>query len=225
MSIKNFYEELGLNQKATNNQIKSAYRLLVKKHHPDIGGLKENFLAIQLAWETLSDPKKKETYDKNLYLISSSQKHHEDLSYDVVKTSNNSVIKDSDIKEWIRYIYKPVNRMINQIIKPLNGEIQKLSADPYDDLLMEEFCQYILSGKKIIKKIEKIYESRKIPYSISEIGLDLYHCFSQVKDGLDELDKYTQGYVDDYLFDGREMIKEAKRIKLAITNNIKSISF
>ena len=35
---KNLYEELGLEQKATKSEIKSSYRSLVKKHHPDAGG-------------------------------------------------------------------------------------------------------------------------------------------------------------------------------------------
>ena len=52
-----------------------------------------------------------------------------------------------------------------------------------------------------------------MPNSISALGLDLYHCYSQVQDALAELDRYTQGYVDDYLFDGKEMMKEAKRIQ------------
>ena len=59
--------------------------------------------------------------------------------------------------------------------------------------------------------------------SISSLGLDLYHCFSQVKDALSELDKYTQGYVDDYLFAGKEMMKEAKRIQSKMAYDKKSI--
>jgi len=55
--------------------------------------------------------------------------------------------------------------------------------------------------------------------------LDLYHCFSQVQDALDELDRYTQGYVDDYLFDGKQMMKEAKRIQLKMNINKRNISF
>ena len=62
---KNFYEELGLKKNATKNEIKSSYRSLVKQHHPDAGGEKERFLAIQNAWETLNDPIKKEKYDRN----------------------------------------------------------------------------------------------------------------------------------------------------------------
>ena len=45
---KNFYEELGLEKNATKSEIKSSYRSLVKKHHPDAGGDKERFFAIQM---------------------------------------------------------------------------------------------------------------------------------------------------------------------------------
>ena len=51
---KNLYEELGLKKNATKSEIKSSYRSLVKQHHPDAGGKKERFLAIQNAWETLN---------------------------------------------------------------------------------------------------------------------------------------------------------------------------
>ncbi len=69
---KNLYEELGLKKNATKSEIKSSYRSLVKQHHPDAGGEKERFLAIQNAWETLNDPIKKEQYDRNLLSSSSS---------------------------------------------------------------------------------------------------------------------------------------------------------
>ena len=57
--MKNFYKQLGLKQNATKTEIKSAYRLLAKKYHPDTGGNNEKFLALQLAWETLNNPQKK----------------------------------------------------------------------------------------------------------------------------------------------------------------------
>ena len=47
---KNLYEELGLKKNATKSEIKSSYRSLVKQHHPDAGGEKERFIAIQNAW-------------------------------------------------------------------------------------------------------------------------------------------------------------------------------
>jgi len=69
---KNLYEELGLKQNATKSEIKSSYRSLVKQHHPDAGGKKERFLAIQNAWETLNDPIKKKEYDSSFFSSSSS---------------------------------------------------------------------------------------------------------------------------------------------------------
>ena len=59
MNTKDYYKELGISRNALKSEIKSAYRLLAKKYHPDIGGSHEKFLVIQLAWETLSDPQKK----------------------------------------------------------------------------------------------------------------------------------------------------------------------
>ena len=219
---KNLYEELGLKKNATKIEIKSSYRSLVKKHHPDKGGEKETFLAIQNAWETLNDPIKKEKYDKKLF---SSYTASSDLNKNWEEKFNsnkhNSSIKDKEVQSWIKDIYNPANRLIGQIIKPLNNEIKELSADPYDDELMENFCSYINLSNKKIEKVDKIYNSKVVPKSISSLGLDLYHCFSQVKDALSELDRYTQGYVDDYLFDGKEMMKEAKRIQSKMVNEKK----
>ena len=222
---KTFYEELGLEKNATKSEIKSSYRSLVKKHHPDAGGDKERFLAIQNAWETLSDPIKKEQYDRNFFSSSSSfDALNKNWEEKFNSKKYNSSIKDKEVETWIKEIYVPINRLIGQIIKPLNNEIKALSADPYDEQLMENFCVYIRLSQKKIEKVDKIYNKKLIPKSISALGLDLYHCFSQVKDALLEFDRYTQGYVDDYLFDGKEMIKEAKRIqsKMAIEKKNKN---
>ena len=211
---KNFYEELGLEKNATKSEIKSSYRSLVKKHHPDAGGEKERFLAIQIAWETLNDPIKKEKYDAqllNFYDLSNNLNENWDEQFNTKKY--NSSIKDKEVTTWIKDIYNPTNRLISQIIKPLTNEIKELSADPYDEQLMENFCNYINISQKKIEKVDIIYKSKSVPNSISGIGLDLYHCFSQVKEALSELNRYTQGYVDNYLFDGKEMMKEAKRIQ------------
>ena len=107
----------------------------------------------------------------------------------------------------------------------MNNEIKELSADPYDDQLMENFCNYISLSQKKIKQIENIYYNKIVPNSASVLGLNLYHCFSQVKDALSEFDRYTQGYVDNYLFDGKEMIKEAKRIQSKMSIEKKNKNF
>tara|TARA_S200000501_G_scaffold375210_1_gene426654 strand:+ start:1364 stop:2041 length:678 start_codon:yes stop_codon:yes gene_type:complete len=222
--IKNLYEELGLNKNATQSEIKSSYRRLVKKHHPDVGGEKDRFLAIQDAWEKLSNPLKKEEYDKTLFAShQGSNFNNENWEVKVNLKKHSSTIKDNEVKNWINNIYSPINRFISQIIKPLSQEIRALSADPYDEELMDEFCNYIALSQRKIEKVDKIYKSMSVPNSISSLGLDLYHCFSQVKDALSELDKYTKGYVDNYLFDGKEMMKEAKRIQSKMAYDKKSL--
>tara|TARA_Y100001978_G_scaffold19892_1_gene15851 strand:+ start:249 stop:926 length:678 start_codon:yes stop_codon:yes gene_type:complete len=224
MNTKNYYKELGVPRNASKSEIKSAYRFLAKKYHPDTGGSNDKFLAIQLAWETLNDPQKKRKYDESLSFQEKSDNRYDNWSLEIKSNSNSSTIKDNDIKNWILNTYQPLNRLITQVIKPLNQEIRKLSADPYDDELMENFCKYISESQKKINKVSAIYKSRVIPSSISSLGLDLYHCYSQVQDALDQLDRYTQGYVDNYLFDGKEMMKEAKRIQTKMSIKKKNIS-
>ena len=226
MYIKDFYKELGIPRNASQSEIKSAYRFLAKKYHPDTGGSNDKFLEIQLAWETLNDPKKKLSYDQSLSIQEKSDGLiSEKWSLEIKINSNSSNKKDSNIKDWIINTYEPLNRLITQVIKPLNQEIRKLSADPYDDELMQNFCEYISNSQKKIDKVSEIYKSKVIPSSIHSLGLDLYHCYSQVQDALDQLDRYTQGYVDNYLFDGKEMMQEAKRIQTKMSINKKKYLF
>ena len=221
--VKNLYEELGLKKNATQAEIKSSYRSLVKKHHPDAGGETDKFLSIQDAWETLNDPYKKEQYDKKISSQESSNFYNANWEAKGNTKKYSSKIKDTEVKNWIKNIYNPTNRIISQIIKPLSQEIKDLSADPYDEELMDKFCSYINISQKKIDKVDKLYKSIAVPNSICSLGLNLYHCFSQVKDALSELDKYTQGYVDDYLFDAKEMMKEAKRIQTKMAYDKKNI--
>lgn len=64
---RDYYEVLGLSKGASEDEIKSSYRKLAKKYHPDLNkepGAEEKFKEVQEAYEVLSDPKKKQTYDQ-----------------------------------------------------------------------------------------------------------------------------------------------------------------
>jgi DnaJ family protein A protein 2 len=61
---KALYDCLGVAKEATQDEIKKAYRKLAIKHHPDKGGDVEKFKEITAANEVLSDPEKRELYDK-----------------------------------------------------------------------------------------------------------------------------------------------------------------
>lgn len=59
----NFYDVLDINRDATIDVIKKQYKKLALKHHPDRGGDPERFKHISEAYQTLSDPEKRQDYD------------------------------------------------------------------------------------------------------------------------------------------------------------------
>lgn len=59
-----YYDILGVSTDADPQEIKRAYRSLASRHHPDKGGNEEEFKKIQQAYETLSDPVKRQEYNQ-----------------------------------------------------------------------------------------------------------------------------------------------------------------
>lgn len=64
---KDYYKTLGVSKKATDDEIKKAYRKLALKYHPDKNkerGAEEKFKELAEAYEVLSDKKKRDLYDQ-----------------------------------------------------------------------------------------------------------------------------------------------------------------
>ncbi len=67
MKYKDYYKTMGLDRKASPEEIKKAYRKLARKFHPDVSkepGAEEKFKEVNEAYETLHDPEKRAAYDQ-----------------------------------------------------------------------------------------------------------------------------------------------------------------
>jgi len=204
---------LGVAPSASGDQIKAAYRALVKQHHPDAGGDAHTILALNAAWEVLGDVQRRAAHDR---LRAPAAKGPSATSVAAAsRAARNASAEasrgDSQLLAWLQQVYAPIDRLLAQVINPFPAQLKALSADPYDDALMEAFCAFLEQSQTRLEKVQRLYGALAAPPSAQGFSLSLYHCFSQVQDAVTELERYTMGYVDSYLRDGREMLREAKR--------------
>src|SRR5919204_3536781 len=68
VQFRDYYETLGVAKTATEDEIRSAFRKLARKHHPDVAkdkkAAEEKFKEINEAYEVLGDPEKRKKYDQ-----------------------------------------------------------------------------------------------------------------------------------------------------------------
>lgn len=61
------YEILGVTAAVSDDELKRAYRRLLRKTHPDAGGSATEFHAVQLAWERIGTPALRAAYDRSRF--------------------------------------------------------------------------------------------------------------------------------------------------------------
>jgi len=79
VAFRDYYETLGVPRNATGEAIRSAYRKLARRYHPDINqdeGAEARFKEIAEAYEVLSDPEKRARYDR----LGANWRHGDDVS-------------------------------------------------------------------------------------------------------------------------------------------------
>ena len=100
---KNYYKILEIEEDASEEEIKLAYRRLAKMYHPDLNKTdpkaKEKFIKLHEAYDTLIDPQKRKVYDQIGYNPSN-------VDYSDMLWRNNS----SRFREILRQIYANYNR-------------------------------------------------------------------------------------------------------------------
>ncbi len=217
MITSDYYKTLDVNPTATQGQIRQAYLRLVKLFHPDTNtevANHESIISINEAYEVLGDPQRRKSYDRQL-----NQNYHQNyqryrnVSQDYQKHNKRRQNVDEHLQKWINNVYKPVNKIIISILKPLKSEIDDLAADPFDDQLLESFQDYLETSRGLLKKANNLFNSQPNPSNFAGVAAHLYYCLNQVSDGIEDLELFTLSYDDSYLHTGQELFRIADRLR------------
>lgn len=192
-----------MNPQASHGEIKAAYRALVKQHHPDAGGDPAAMLAVNAAWEVLGDRQQRQRFDQ----VRPRQAH---AATTPQKQPTSAAASEEEVALWLKQVYGPMDRLLAQVLNPFAAQLRALAADPYDDALMGAFCGFLEQSQARLARAETLYRSQPCPPGFQALSLDLYHTLSLIKDALIDLERFTMGYVDSYLRDGRELLRQAR---------------
>jgi molecular chaperone DnaJ len=214
MEQSDHYKTLKVSVSATQAEIKQAYRRLVKEHHPDHNPHHtghEQIARINAAYEVLGDLDSRQSYDRRREGRSQPQTPVTDRHYRPQRPSGASA--DEQIERWLLQVYAPIDRALMSILRPLNDRLNDLAADPFDDELMEAFCDYLRQCRTFLQYAQTVFRSLPNPPSLAGIAADLYYCLNQVGDGIEELESFSLNYDDRHLNTGRELFRIADRLR------------
>jgi molecular chaperone DnaJ len=230
------YDTLEISPLASQSEIKQAYRRLAKRFHPDVNrqaASHDRITQINAAYEILSDPRQRQFYDRQISshrqsgVGASTHSNYSGANYSGYddrqqrtaaaqrqyrhrQTGRNT---DEQLQRWLNQVYQPVTRILNQILRPLQGQIDQLAADPFDDELVEEFQAYIEDCRDSLQNAENVFRSMPNPTNVAGAAAHLYYCLDQVGDGLDELERFTTSYDYYYLHTGQELFRIATGLR------------
>jgi molecular chaperone DnaJ len=233
MSDSNHYETLDVSPQATAAEIKQAYRRLAKLFHPDSQletANSEKIIEVNAAYEILGDPKRRKSYDQKLRYSNTQQQHSyrqqrtEEAQQYYQNHRQTSQDADAQLKQWLKQVYKPVNRLISHIVNPLKTQIDQLSGDPFDDELMTAFQAYLEDCRHYLNQAQLAFRSQPNPPNVAGAAANLYYCLNQLGDGIEELNLFTLNYDDRYLHTGQELFRIAKSLRCEAQEAIKAIA-
>jgi molecular chaperone DnaJ len=233
------YKTLDIGPKATLAQIKQAYRKLAKQFHPDSQhelAHHDNITRVNAAYELLKDPRRRQAYDDIHFYgrsvgvagaESAVHRHQRTQETQDIYRQARQARREADVQleEWIRRVYTPITREVTKIIKQLGPEITALSADPYDDELMDGFLRYLEDCQTVVSKAQTVFRSMPNPTGVAGVAASLYYCLNHLEDGLTEFNWFTQSYEDSYLASGKEMFRKSTSLRREAQAALKDLNF
>lgn len=226
----NYYQILQIHPQATQQEIKLAYRRLAKKFHPDsqteTKGC-EQIIALNAAYEVLGNNRKRRLYDQqqqlgytNDFFVSRQARNAAaQRQYQQQRASR----RETNYQQWLGEVFIPIDSLVAKIIHPLETEIDRLAADPFDDNLMANFEAYIDSCNDYWQQAQQKLASQPNPSQLAGLAANLYYCLNHIGDGIKELEWFTLNYNDHYLHTGQEIFRIAERLHDQAQEKVKSV--
>lgn len=214
MADSNHYQALGLTPNASQKEIKQAYRRLAKTYHPDRceeEGSHDKIIAINAAYEVLSNPRLKAAYDRTFSDKRAKRNHKAQPQSNRQRQKERQT--DDQISNWLKSVYYPVMQQVDKIIDPLEFQIDHLAADPFDDELLETFDRYLENCRGLVKQAKQVLRSQPNPSHFAEIAANLYHCLNQLDDGIEELAYFPLNFDEHHLHMGQELFRIATQLQ------------
>lgn len=224
-----YYGALGVSSEASQAQVKRAYRQLAKQLHPDSKQepSHDKIAAVNAAYEVLGDAGQRRAYDNERRLIAgekaSERASRAASSQAVYKKRRAGSREDTTIEQWMRGVFNPIDRLIGKILKPLKTEVRALSADPFDDELMEAFQAYLEVCRESLEKAQAKFKSMPNPPGVASGAANLYYCLNQLEDGIEEIERFTYTYDHSYLHTGQELFRISAGLRKDAKAEIKAV--
>lgn len=197
---KTYYQILELATDAGTNEIKRAYRRLVKTQHPDLDHQNkseeerqvatEEMLRLNEAYETLMDKRRRAQYDFTIGIKIAVPD----------KTYRFSVASEDEQREkFLAKIFHPARLSLTKVLSRYDKQIRILSQDPFDDELIAQFEDYVNEVESTLSKSSIALNKNTVPPSLEAAVHMMRHCIAQTFDGLEEMRRFCQNYDYDHL--------------------------
>ncbi|MGB5633363.1 MAG: J domain-containing protein, partial [Waterburya sp.] len=195
----NHYQILQVSPQASQKEIKQSYRRLAKQFHPDSQTGTQNsdrIISLNAAYEILGDRKNRRMYDRQQQLghtsdFYASRQARNAAAQRQYQQQRAYTHPEVTYEQWLQEVYFPIHRLANRILEPLELEIDRLSADPFDDSLMSDFQAYLDSCNDYWQQAQQKLKSQPNPAQLAGVASNLYYCLNHIGDGIKELKWFT----------------------------------
>ena len=146
--MKNYYEILEVNKKASKEVIEKAYKVLVKKYHPDLySGQKKEYAErkikeINEAYNVLTDEFMKEQYDTEL------EKQEQETLYRKYGNRQNNNVQNNNINN------KEKNNIQEKEVEDFNERMKKHKVGSFSGII--ELCKELYKNKPKRDEIKEV---------------------------------------------------------------------